>query len=61
MKFKVGDKVRVREDLVIGNCYGKERFVDGMKEYKGQIFTIKKNMEEFIFLKKIYLIGLMKC
>lgn len=28
MKFKVGDKVRVREDLVIGNCYGKERFVD---------------------------------
>lgn len=42
MKFKVGDKVRVREDLVIGNCYGKERFVDGMKEYKGQIFTIKK-------------------
>lgn len=42
MKFKVGDKVRVREDLVIGDCYGKERFVDGMKEYKGQIFTIKE-------------------
>lgn len=55
MKFKVGDKVRVREDLVIGNCYGKERFVDGMKEYKGQIFTIKKIYEGiYIFEKNIF-------
>lgn len=55
MKFKVGDKVRVREDLVIGNCYGKERFVDGMKEYKGQIFTIKKNYGGvYIFEKNLF-------
>ena len=52
MKFKVGDKVRVREDLVIGSCYGKERFVDGMKEYKGQIFTIKKNYGGFYIFEK---------
>ena len=52
MKFKVGDKVRVREDLVIGSCYGKERFVDGMKEYKGQIFTIKKIYGGFYIFEK---------
>lgn len=55
MKFKVGDKVRVREDLVIGNCYGKERFVDGMKEYKGQIFTIKKIYGGVYIFEKKYI------
>lgn len=55
MKFKIGDKVRVREDLVIGNCYGKERFVDGMKEYKGQIFTIKEIYRGvYIFEKNLF-------
>lgn len=40
-KFKVGDKVKVREDLVVGNCYGKERFTDWMKKYKGKEIEIE--------------------
>lgn len=42
MKYKVGDKVRVREDLKEGERYGKYYFVPPMWEYIGQIVTIKK-------------------
>ena len=41
MKYKVGDKVKVREDLKIGKSYNKKTFVDSMEKYKGQIVTIK--------------------
>ncbi len=41
MKFKVGDKVRVKEDLVSGNYYGNIYFAQSMKEYRGKIFTIR--------------------
>ena len=41
MKYKVGDKVKVREDLEIGKSYDKKVFVDDMEKYKGQIVTIK--------------------
>lgn len=41
MKYKVGDKVKVREDLEIGKSYDKKTFVEKMKKYKGQIVTIK--------------------
>lgn len=41
MKFKVGDKVRVREDLVEGNYYGGEYFVGKMEYNKGEVFEIK--------------------
>jgi hypothetical protein len=27
MKYKVGDKVRVRKDLFVDSCYGREDFV----------------------------------
>ena len=37
MKFSVGDKVRVREDLVEGEYYGHYMFSHNMKEYKGYI------------------------
>ena len=40
MKFKVGDKVRVREDLVVGNFYGVGSFVDSMEYCKGEVFEI---------------------
>ena len=40
MKFKVGDKVRVREDLVVGNFYGVGSFVDSMQYCKGEVFEI---------------------
>ena len=42
MKYKVGDKVRVREDLETDNWYGKEIFVSGMTWLKGKIVTISK-------------------
>ena len=41
MKYKVGDKVKVREDLEIGKVYCGQTFVVQMKQYKGQIVTIK--------------------
>ena len=43
MKYKVGDKVRVREDLVVDQWYGDDIFVSGMDSYKGQVVTIKKS------------------
>ena len=40
MKFKVGDEVRVREDLISGVDYGSFPFVNSMKEYRGEVVTI---------------------
>lgn len=40
MKYKVGDKVRVREDLIIDIDYGKEKFVSYMTPFKGKEVTI---------------------
>ena len=42
MKYKVGDKVRVREDLAADNWYGNEIVVSGMTCLKGKIVTISK-------------------
>ena len=47
MKYKVGDKVRVREDLELNNVYsmigskGKNAFVSGMMKYRGRVLTIR--------------------
>lgn len=49
MKFKVGDKVRVRSDLVIGKKYGgqgcKEKltFLEAMRLKAGQILTVARH------------------
>ena len=40
-KFKVGDKVRVRKDLIPDTKYGDVYFVYSMKEMCGKIVTIK--------------------
>lgn len=40
MKFKVGDKVRVRKDLVANETYGAYIFVSIMEKFKGKIVTI---------------------
>ena len=40
MKYKVGDKVRIRKDLVPNTKYGKTYFVTGMKDYLGKVATI---------------------
>ena len=42
MKYKVGDKVRVRSDLVVDKEYGVVIFVCDMEHLKGKQVTIKK-------------------
>lgn len=41
MKFEVGDKVRVRNDLVVNKIYGCAYFVSQMVGFKGKEFTIE--------------------
>lgn len=40
MKYIIGDKVRIRKDLVVSEVYGEYRFVDSMKPYMGKTMTI---------------------
>lgn len=42
MRFKVGDKVRVKEGLVGGNIYGDIYFGFGMEKYCGKCFVVEK-------------------
>lgn len=42
MKYKVGDKVKIREDLNIDEMYGKWDCAFGMTDYRGMIATITK-------------------
>ncbi|SCH18252.1 Uncharacterised protein [uncultured Clostridium sp.] len=42
MKYKVGDKVRVREDLVVDEEYDGEYFIENMTQYRGKIVTIDR-------------------
>lgn len=42
MKYKVGDKVRIREDLVMGVDYGCAIVVDDMKDMGGSVVTIER-------------------
>ena len=46
MKYKVGDKVRVREDLIVDKEYGNDCFVIGMKGMLGKTVTIDSVNEE---------------
>lgn len=50
MKYKIGDKVRVRDDLVVGKCYGSLCFSSNSQEYKGKIFTIGSLESELYML-----------
>lgn len=40
MKYKVGDMVRIRKDLVVGDLYGSCLFVEGMQNLCGEIARI---------------------
>ena len=40
MKYKVGDKVRVRGDLKEGKTYGSDSFVVNMMQQRGKVVTI---------------------
>ena len=39
-KYKVGDKVKIREDLIVDNVYGSDSFAEEMAQYKGKTATI---------------------
>lgn len=41
MKYKVGDKVRIRKDLKVGEIYGGCRFASGMQKLVGKIACIE--------------------
>lgn len=42
MKYKVGDKVRIREDLVMGGNYGGSVAADDMADMGGSVVTIER-------------------
>ena len=42
MKFKVGDKVRVKKNLIVNEIYNGFLFVSRMEKQKGEIVTITK-------------------
>ena len=47
MKYKVGDKVRIRSDLKVGERYGDFDFSKDMKEFLGKQVTIEESFENF--------------
>lgn len=47
MKYKVGDKVRVRRDLKNGEYYGVKYFSSDMRRYKGKEITISKEYDRY--------------
>lgn len=42
MKYKVGDKVKIRSDLKTDKWYGNDTFVNDMEYFKGKVLTIEK-------------------
>lgn len=52
MKYKVGDKVRVKEDLVVGNRYGTQAFIEDMKKYSGKTMTISRASSNTYYFKE---------
>ena len=46
MKYKVGDKVKVRSDLRVGKSYGEHIFVHDMFKFMGKIVTIESVWEQ---------------
>ena len=54
MKFKVGDKVRVREDLEINKMCGNYEFIKEMVHLKGEIVTIKEVLKSGYRIEEEY-------
>ena len=51
MKYKVGDLVRVKGDLRIGQIYGACDWGGSMEEYKNKIFHISQACERYCYYK----------
>lgn len=51
MKFKVGQKVRVKEDLVVGRMYGEYQFTAAMAKYRGKTYFISDVLTDYYCLK----------
>lgn len=52
MKYKVGDMVRIRKDLMIFERYGKQTFVEQMEKYKGMPATISEVFSDTYYIKE---------
>lgn len=52
MKYKVGDKVRIRRDLMIFGRYGSQTFVKQMEKYKGMTATISEVFSDTYCIKE---------
>jgi dipeptidase len=51
MKYKVGDRIKVREDLIVGKEYGNNDFAKEMVPWRGQIATIAHCTEDGYMLE----------
>lgn len=54
MKYKVGDKVRVKENLQEDVFYGKVPYAKMMEKYKGEVLTIDSISKNYYFVKEDY-------
>ena len=52
MKYKVGDRVRIRRDLMIFEKYGSQTFVKQMEKYKGMPATISEVFSDTYYIKE---------
>ncbi len=50
MKYKVGDVVKVRSDLICGKTYNDLRLVEKMDKYKGKIVHIMKVVKNWYYI-----------
>jgi hypothetical protein len=49
MKYKIGDKVRVREDLVVDKTYDSVYFVENMAYWRGRVVTISDIIDNYYY------------
>jgi hypothetical protein len=59
-KYKIGDKVRVREDLVVGSWYGpKQRmcYNEEMDKHKGKILTVDAVRDGYYCMEETHYFG----
>ena len=54
MKYKIGDKIRVKNNLQDDVFYGKVPYAKTMEKYKGEVLTIDSISKEYYFVKEDY-------